>query len=120
MTLSRRLLGSLVGATLSFAAQAQPSPNRITESFPLSESNVALSTGYYAYGGTYILSQVCTAYGTLALQARAVDGNFQTLSSKTSADTTGGTSVTIAANTNVRVNLSGTTGCNASLTRVPQ
>lgn len=99
---------------------AQTPPNRAQEQFPVATANVALSTGYTAFGGTYILSQLCTAYGTLDLQTLSAKNTWLTLSSKSASDTTVGTSVTLAGQTQVRVNLTGTTACDATLTRVPQ
>jgi len=87
---------------------------------------VALATANAAapavavYGGSYVLNQGCTAYGSVTLRYRAADGaTMLTLLSKTAADSTGGTLISLGTNTIVDVALSGTTGCNATLARIP-
>ena len=89
------------------------------ESFQLVSANTpsAAATGA---GGDYILSQTCTGYGTLALQALGPDGvTWQTLLTKTSSDTAGGTGMSLGSYAQVRITVSGTTGCNTILARVP-
>jgi hypothetical protein len=87
------------------------------ESFQLATNNVAANS-VTAFGGSYIFSQVCTTYGSISLQVRGPDGNFQTMVTKTATET-GGSSVLVGSGAVMRVTLSGTTGCNASLSRVP-
>ncbi|SFR86721.1 hypothetical protein [Sphingomonas jatrophae] len=79
----------------------------------------AATAAQTAFGGDYIFAQVCTAYGTVALQVQGPDGGFQTISSKAASDTAGGTQVRLGASASVRVQLSGTIGCAATLSRVP-
>lgn len=72
------------------------------------------------YGGSYVLSQACTGYGTVTLRYLAADGITMTaLVSKTAADTNGGSPVSLGSSAIVDVVLSGTTGCNVSLSRIP-
>ncbi|KEQ54248.1 hypothetical protein [Sphingobium chlorophenolicum] len=71
-------------------------------------------------GGRYILSQSCGAYGTLALRYRGADGaTMLPLVTKGASDATTGTSVYLANAAVVDAAISGTTGCNAILSRVP-
>lgn len=89
------------------------------ENFPLVAANTP-SVQQQVYGGDYVLSQNCTAYGTLSLQVLAPDGaTFQSLLNKTSADSSGGTGISLGSNAVVRATVTGTTGCNATLSRVP-
>jgi hypothetical protein len=88
------------------------------ESFALVTNNVA-SGAVTVTGGDYVLSQVCSGYGTLVLQGLDASGAYENLISKTATDSVGGTGVTLAGNAVVRVLLTGTTGCVATLTRVP-
>lgn len=71
------------------------------------------------YGGTYVLNQLCTAYGTVALRYRGPDGaTMLPLIMKAAADTAG-TAVQFGSGQVVDVALSGTTGCNVTLSRIP-
>jgi len=71
-------------------------------------------------GGDYIFTQVCATYGTVNLQVLGPDGvTYQTIVSKTAADTAGGTGLALGSNAIVRVTVSGTSDCAASLSRVP-
>lgn len=72
------------------------------------------------YGGNYAFSQTCSAYGTVVLRYRGPDGaTMLTLVSKTASDSTGATLVQLGSNAVVDATVSGTTGCNATLSRVP-
>lgn len=72
------------------------------------------------FGGDYVFAQACTAYGSISLQVRGPDGGtFQTLLNKTASDTSGGTAVSFGSNAVVQAAVSGTTGCNATLSRIP-
>ena len=71
------------------------------------------------YGGNYILTQLCTAYGSVALRYRAPDGaTMVTLTTKSSPDTAG-TLLQFGSGQVVDVVLASTTGCNVILSRVP-
>lgn len=72
------------------------------------------------YGGTYVLNQACSAYGTLTLRYRSPDGvTMLSLSSKTAPDSGGGTTLQFGSGQVVDVALANTTGCYATLSRVP-
>lgn len=89
------------------------------ESLSLASANSA-AAGTAVYGGDYVFSQSCLTYGSVALQAVGPDGaTYQTLVARSAADSTGGTGITFGSNAMVRVALTGTTGCNATLSRVP-
>lgn len=89
------------------------------EGFQLAIGNVA-SAAATVFGGDYILDQSCSAYGTLLLQRLGPDGTtWITSATKTAADGASPTGITIGSRAQVRVTLSGTTGCAATLTRVP-
>lgn len=90
------------------------------ESFVLVASNTPASP-VTAYGGTYVFSQACSAYGTLSLRYRGPDGaTMMAMLSKTAADTAGGTMIALGTNAVIDATVSGTTACNATLTRIPQ
>jgi hypothetical protein len=98
---------------------AVPAPAQTQQSFALVTANVA-APAITAYGGNYILSQTCGTYGTVTLQVRGPDGaTYQTVVSKTAADTTGGSIISLASFANVRATLTGTAGCYVQLARVP-
>ncbi|WP_153006114.1 hypothetical protein [Sphingomonas sanguinis] len=89
------------------------------EAVTLATANVAAPAAK-VYGGTYVFNQGCGAYGSVALRYRAADGaTMITLVTKTSADSAGGTLLSLGTNTIVDVALSGTTGCNVTLARIP-
>lgn len=91
----------------------------IAETYVVVSGNVSAGT-ITLMGGDYILDQVCTAYGTLTLQRLGPDGStFITSVAKSASDTATGTGVTFGNGAQVKVVLSGTTGCNATLSRVP-
>ena len=71
------------------------------------------------YGGAYILTQACTAYGSVALRYRAPDGTMMVLATKIVGDTGGGTVFQFGTSQVVDVLLTGTTGCNVTLSRIP-
>lgn len=91
----------------------------VQESFQLVAANTPASP-VSVFGGDYILSQTCGGYGTLTLQARGPDGStWQTLLTKTASDTTSGTGLALGSYAVVRITVTGTTSCNAILSRVP-
>jgi len=91
----------------------------VQEVIQLVTANVA-SAAQTVYGGNYIFSQTCTTYGTDALQVRGPDGaTYQTVISLAASDTTGGTAVSLGSSALVKAVVTGTTGCNATLSRVP-
>ncbi|WP_058733244.1 hypothetical protein [Sphingomonas sanguinis] len=90
------------------------------ETFQLATANTA-SAPVTLVGGSYILAQSCTGYGSVSLRYRGPDGAAMVaMVTKTAADSAGGTLVQLGGGAIVDVSLSGTTGCNVSLTRVPQ
>jgi hypothetical protein len=90
------------------------------EVFALVAANVP-SAPATVTGGSYILTQDCSAYGSLTLRYQGPDGATMTaLLTKTSTDIGGGTLVSLGSAQVVDVTLSGTTGCNAKLARNPQ
>ena len=91
----------------------------VRESFALVAANIP-SAQATVYGGDYIFSQACSAYGTLTLQVLGPDGTtWVTVISKTASDANGGTGLSLGSFAKVRVTVTGTTGCNALLARVP-
>ena len=89
------------------------------EAFQLVNGNTP-SAPVTIYGGDYILAQTCAGYGTLTLQVRGPDATtWLPLVTKTAADTGSGTGIALGSYAVVRVTVSGTTGCAASLSRVP-
>jgi hypothetical protein len=89
------------------------------ESFQLVAANVP-SAPATVYGGDYILSQTCTTYGTLNVQVLGPDGaTWQTVLSKTASDTAGGSGFALGSYAQIRMTVSGTSGCNALVARVP-
>lgn len=129
------LAAALIAAPLAAAAQAVSgggsgitAPVNATHPLPVGgfQESLALVAGNTAagsvkvYGGDYVFAQTCSAYGTVALQVRGPDGaTMQTVLSKAAADTAGGTGVALGSGSWVQVALTGTTGCNATLARVP-
>ncbi len=90
-----------------------------TETFQLATANTA-SAPVTLIGGNYAFTQSCTAYGSIALRYRGPDGaTMTTMLSKTAADSGGGTIAAFGTGAIVDVSLSGTTGCNATLARIP-
>lgn len=92
--------------------------DRRQEQFALVNGNTA-SAAVTLYGGEYVFSQSSTTYGTVALRYRTPDGTMVVLVTKSGPDAGGGTSLRFAAGTVVDVLPSLTTGCNATLSRVP-
>ncbi len=90
-----------------------------TETFQLATANTA-SAPVTLFGGSYVFTQNCTAYGTVTLRYRGPDGATMTaMLSKTAADSSGGTIASFGTGAIVDVSLSGTTGCSATLARIP-
>lgn len=72
------------------------------------------------YGGTYILNQACSAYGSVTLRYRSPDGaTMLPLTTKSAPDSGGGSTIQFGSAQVVDVTLTGTTGCNVTLSRVP-
>ncbi|WP_333882861.1 hypothetical protein [Sphingobium yanoikuyae] len=94
----------------------------VAENAMLATANVKAAPATL-FGGTYIFNQSCTGYngGTLALRYQGADGvTMVTLLGKVASDTSGGTMITLGANSVVDVSLpTGSTACNASIVRVP-
>lgn len=89
------------------------------ERLVLAGNNVAAAP-VTALGGLYILNQSCGGYGSLTLRYLAADGvTMLPLLTRTVSDTGGGTNIYLGAGAVVDISLSGTTGCNAQLARVP-
>lgn len=90
-----------------------------TESFQLVTANTA-SAPATLIGGAYVFTQTCSGYGSVTLRYRGPDGATMTpMVSKTAADTSGGTIASFGNGAIVDVVLSGTTGCNVTLARIP-
>lgn len=84
----------------------------------LATSNTA-APAVAVFGGTYILTQACTAYGSVVLRYRGPDGaTMVALLARTAAEA-GGTTVQLGSKQIVDVALTSTTGCNVTLARVP-
>ena len=82
-------------------------------------NNVAVAP-VTALGGLYVLNQSCNGYGTVTLRYLGADGiTMLPLLTRTASDTGGGTNIYLGAGAVVDINLSGTSGCNANLARVP-
>lgn len=125
----RKLFGNISPIALTYGAeegdavfvtQAAPLPTGgLREAFPLVSANVA-SAPVTVYGGDYIFCQTATAYGTVKLQVLGPDAaTWLDVLSKASADTTGGTGVSLGSGAVVRVLLTSTSGAAATLARVP-
>jgi hypothetical protein len=92
------------------------------ENVTLAAANVA-SAAATIFGGSYVFSQSCASYngGALALRYRGPDGTTMvTLLTRTASDSTGGAQLALGSNSVLDVTLpAGSTGCNATLSRVP-
>jgi hypothetical protein len=88
------------------------------ETFQLVGSNTA-SAAATAYGGNYIWTQACTAYGTVSLRYRSPDGSTMITLVTRSGPEVSGTVIQLGSAQVVDAVLSGTTGCNATLSRIP-
>ncbi|MEB3067296.1 hypothetical protein, partial [Parvimonas micra] len=90
------------------------------ETFALVASNTPAAASTL-FGGLYVLNQSCTGYGTLILRYRSADGSTMiNLLSKSVADNAGGTMLQFGAGQVVDATVSGTTACNATLSRIQQ
>lgn len=93
--------------------------DRSREAFQMVNANVAVAQVKVS-GGDYVLAQIAATYGTVTLQVLGPDGKtWLTLVTKGASDAGSGSGVTLAADAVVRVTVTGTTGCYASLSRVP-
>lgn len=89
------------------------------ESFQLITANASAPAAGLV-GGAYVFTQLCTSYGTVTLRYRGPDGaTMIALVSKTAADSGGGTILSFGSNAIVDATVSGTTGCNATLAKMP-
>lgn len=119
--------GSTIPGDATTLVDKDGKPIDLTNPLPVSgrQETAVLATGNTAgpattlYGGTYILTQACTGYGSVALRYRAPDGTMLTLATKIVGDTGGGTTLQFGASQIVDVLLTGTTGCNVILSRIP-
>ncbi|QPT08571.1 hypothetical protein [Sphingomonas paucimobilis] len=84
----------------------------------LATSNTA-SPAVTMFGGTYIMTQACTAYGSVVLRYRGPDGSTMVPLLTKTAGEAGGTTVQLGSKQVVDVALTSTTGCNVTLARVP-
>lgn len=104
---------------LALCVVAAPAAAQVQQVLPLAIAN-ASSGPQAVFGGTYILNQVCTIYGTVTFQALGPDGaTYQTVATYSAATATGGVEVKLGTQQVVQVTLSGTAGCNVKLARVP-
>lgn len=107
------------GACLPVSATVPLPVSTRSETYRLVTAN-APNPAATLFGGSYVLAQGCATYGTVTLRYLGPDGVTMTaLVSKTAADSTGGTPLSFGSNAIVDVVLSGTTGCNVSLSRIP-
>lgn len=107
------------GACVPVAADAVLPTGGKQEAFTLVSANTP-AAAVTTYGGSYVLTQSCTAYGTLSLRYRGPDNSTMTaMLSKTATDTGGGTLIALGTGAVVDATVSGTSGCNAILTRIP-
>ncbi|MDQ1229313.1 hypothetical protein [Sphingomonas sp. SORGH_AS_0879] len=91
----------------------------VREAFQLVSANTP-SIPVKLYGGDYILSQLCGTYGTFKLEVLGADGlTWLPLVTKTASDSGSGTGVALGSFAMVRGSVNGTSGCYASLSRVP-
>ena len=89
------------------------------ESFALVSGNVP-NPPATVHGGTYAVSQGCASYGTTMIRYRGPDGaTMMPLLSRTATDANGATLVSLGSNAVIDAIVSGTTGCNVTLARVP-
>lgn len=96
-----------------------PLPVGTIEPVTLASANAATAP-VALYGGSYVLNQFCTGYGSVTLRYRAADGaTMLPLLSRAAADAGGGTPLQFASGQTVDVALSGTTGCFVTLNRIP-
>lgn len=114
------------------AALADPTVPQVRNAFgqtvpaPIVQEAVTLAAGNApaaasaVLGGSYVFAQACASYGSVALQVRGPDGaTFVTIGTYTTPDTTGGRTVQLGSGAIVQLALTGTTGCNATLSRIP-
>lgn len=107
------------GACQPVGAQTPLPVTGVSEAFNLVAANVPGAQATVS-GGHYVVSQSCSAYGTLTLRYRGPDGSTMLpLLSRTTGDSGGGTLLSLAAGTVIDAAVTGTTACNASLVRVP-
>lgn len=107
------------GACEPVSASAPMPVTSRAETFTLANNNT-IAPAVALWGGNYVLAQACTTYGTVTFRYRASDGvTMVTMVSKTSADSAGGTFLSFGANAIIDVTLSGTAGCNVTLSRIP-
>lgn len=112
-------LGKTVEGIGTFCPDAYKCATSPRESFQLVSNNVPLSQ-VTVFGGDYVLSQTCASYGTLSVQVRGPDGvTFITMFSKTASDTGNATGIVLGSYAVIKISVSGTSGCNALLARVP-
>lgn len=89
------------------------------ESFQLVAANAPAAAVQVA-GGDYVLAQTCSAYGSLTFQVLGPDAaTWLPLATYNTADTGSAHAFILGSYAKVRVSLSGTSGCNALLSRVP-
>lgn len=109
-----------IGEKATPVTPATPLPvGGVREAFQLADRNTAAAS-VKLYGGDYVFSQTCSAYGSVKLEVKGPDGTtWLAMTTRTTADTTSGSGFAFGSGAEVRVSLSGTTGCFASLSRVP-
>lgn len=112
----RRLLCALVALLLPTASALAQTALR--ERVQLITAN-ATTGPVQVYGGTYVVTQSCTTYGTVTVRYRDPAGAMLVLFTKTTADTGGGTQVTLGSDAVMDATVTGTAGCNVSAARVP-
>ena len=120
--------GSTLPGDASALVDKDGKPIDLTNPLPVTgrQELVTLATANTAapaatlYGGSYILNQACSAYGSVTLRYRSPDGaTMLPLTTKSAPDSGGGSTIQFGTAQVVDVALSGTTGCNVTLSRVP-
>ena len=125
-----RLPGNFApGSSMGFGA-ADDAWTPVTEATPLPtapkrEAYTLVSANAPAapatvYGGQYVVTQGCAAYGTVTVRYRGPDGaTMLPLLSRGASDSNGGTIVALGSAAMIDATVSGTTGCNVQIARLP-
>jgi hypothetical protein len=105
--------------TASPATSTSTPTTTAPETYKLITANVAAAP-VTVQGGTYLLTQTCSFYGSVSLKVLGPDGvSLLTLVTKILLDTGIGNQVVLGAGSVVSMTVAGATGCNATLARVP-
>lgn len=88
------------------------------ENFQLVTANTP-AAAVTVYGGSYTITQNCSAYGTVTVRYQGPDNVMTAMLIKAVADSGGGTLVSLGSAQVIDATLSGTTGCSVQLRRNP-